>query len=83
MQSMSDAHGKERDSVAGTAAKKHESQSSQKGAKQLQKSHSDSEADADEEDNSYDLVNDGADTNGSMMRQNEPSKPFLQILKFD
>jgi len=81
MQSLSANRRQEGDPAVGNDAGKRGSDSSRRGPNQLQKSRSGSEDEA--EDNSDELGNDGGDTNGSMMRQKEQSKPFLKILKFD
>ena len=81
MQSLSANRGIEGEPVMGNDNGKRGSDSSRRGPNQLQKSRSGSEDEA--EDNSDELINDGGDTNGSMMRQKEPSKPYLKILKFD
>jgi len=81
MQSLSANRGQEGDAPIDNDAVKQGSNSSRREANQLQKSRSGSEEEA--EENSDELGNDGGDTNGSTVRQNEPSKPFLKILKFD
>jgi len=81
MGSLSANRGQEGEPVMYNDAGKRGSDSSRRGPNKLQKSRSGSEDEA--EENSDELGNDGGDTNGSTMRQKEPSKPFLKILKFD